>query len=194
MKNSKAKMFNKKASNPQNKPDEILEALGLQPGQHIADVGAGGGYFSLRFADFVGQEGKVYAVDISPSLLEYIRKSAIERGLSNVEAIITSEDNVALPKKCVDLIFLRNVYHHLSNRIEYNRKLRDILKPGGRIVIIEYEKSGRLFSFHRVFGHYVPRESIVKEMKKAGYRLVKELHFLPEQSFTIFSFKNKKIR
>ncbi len=76
MKNFQAKMFNKKASNPKNKPDQIIEAITLKPGQNIADIGAGGGYFSLRFAKIVGQEGKVYAVDASPDLLEFIKKSS----------------------------------------------------------------------------------------------------------------------
>lgn len=191
MKYGKAKMFNRKASNSRNKPNQILEALALQSGQHIADIGAGGGYFSLRFADVVGREGKVYAIDTSPDFLEFISKSATEKGLNNVETILATEDNVTLPKGSLDLIFLRNVYHHLSNRIEYIKKLGSVLKSDGRIAIIEYKKGGRLFSFHRMCGHYVPRESIVKEMEEARYRLIKEFNFLPEQSFTIFSFKNR---
>ena len=67
---NKAKMFNKKASDPKNKPDQIIETLGLQPGQTIADIGAGGGYFSLRFADAVGRKGVVYAIDTNPEFLE----------------------------------------------------------------------------------------------------------------------------
>jgi len=186
MKNLKARMFNRKASNPRNKPYQIIEALALQQGQNVADIGAGGGYFSLRFADAVGREGQVYAIDTNPKFLEFIRNSAKEKGLNNVETILVTEDNLTLPERSLDLVFMRNVYHHLSNRVEYSRKLRDLLKPEGRVAIIEYRRSG-IFSFRRIFGHYVPKQIIVEEMNEAGYRLKEDFNFLPEQSFTIFS-------
>jgi ubiquinone/menaquinone biosynthesis C-methylase UbiE len=186
MKESKATKFNKKASDSKSKPDQILETLALQSGQNIADIGAGGGYFSLRFANAVGRKGKVYAVDIDPGFLEFIRDDARAKGLSNVKTILATEDKLVLRKKSLDFVFVRNVYHHLRKRMEYFKKLKGLLKPKGKVVIIEY-KCGGLFSFHRIFGHYVPRETIVKEMKGAGYRLENEYNFLPDQSFTIFS-------
>ncbi len=186
MRNFNAKMFNRKASNPRNKPDQILEALALQLGQNIADIGAGGGYFSLRFADAVGIKGQVHAVDTNPKFLEFIRNSAEEEGLNNIETILSTEDDSTLPRRSLDLVFMRNVYHHLRNRVEYFRELRGVLKPEGRVAIIEYKRGG-LFSFRRIFGHYVPQEIIVEEMNKAGYRLKDDFDFLPEQSFTFFS-------
>jgi len=188
MKNFKAKMFNKKASDPKSKPDQILETLALQPGQNIADIGAGGGYFSLRFADAVGREGQVYAVDTNPEFLEFIRNSAMEKGLNNVKTILATKDKLILPEKSLDFVFVRNVYHHLPNRVKYFRNLTGLLKPDGKVVIIEYKRGG-LFSFHRIFGHYVPQEIIVGEMDEAGYRLKKDFDFLPNQSFTIFFLK-----
>lgn len=181
-------MFNRKASNPKNKPDQILETLKLQKGQNIADIGAGGGYFCLRFADAVGRGGEIYAVDANPEFLEFIRNSAKEGGLHNVKTILATEDKLILPEKTLDLVFVRNVYHHLQNRVEYFRNLTGLLKPEGKIAIIEY-KRGKLFSFRRIFGHYIPQEIIMKEMEKAGYRLEKKFDFLPEQSFSIFSRK-----
>jgi len=183
--NLKAERFNRKASNPKNKPDEILEALALQQGQKVADIGAGGGYFSLRLAEAVGKDGRLFAVDTNPKFVEFIKSSAGEKGLDNVETVLTAEDNPTLPEKSIDLIFMRNVCHHLPNRVEYFKKLKDALKPEGRIAIIEY-RAGGCFSFHRKFGHYVPKESIIAEMKEAGYRLENDLDFLPEQSFMIF--------
>jgi len=181
-------MFNKKASDPKNKPDQILETLALQSGQNIADIGAGGGYFSLRFANAVKRKGEVYAIDTNPEFLEFVGNSVEEKGLNNVKTILTTEDKLILPEKTLDLIFMRNVYHHLPNRVEYFKNLAGILKPGGKIVIIEYKRGG-LFSFHRIFRHYVPQETIVKEMDEAGYQLKENFDFLPEQSFTIFSLK-----
>lgn len=186
--NFKAKMFNRKASDPKSKPDQILETLALQAGQNIADIGAGGGYFPLRFAEAVGEKGRVFAVDTNPEFLEFIRDSAKEKGLDNVETVLVTEDSLTLPEKSLDLIFMRNVTHHIPNRVEYFGKLKALLKPEGRIAIIEYRRGGR-FSFRRMFGHYVPREIIIEEMSKAGYRLEEDLDFLSEQSFTIFSLK-----
>jgi len=90
MSNFKAKMFNKRASDPRNRPDQIIKAIGLKPGQNIADIGAGGGYFSLRFAEIVGEEGKVYAVDTNPKFLEFIQRFAKEKGISNVLTLLAS--------------------------------------------------------------------------------------------------------
>ena len=186
IRNPKAEMFNRKASDPKNKPDEILKALGLQQRQKVADVGSGGGYFALRFAEILEAEGRVFAVDTNPKFLEFIQDSAKEKVLTNVETVLTEEDKPILPEKSVDLVFMRNVCHHLSNRVDYFRRLRNSLKTSGRVAIIEY-RSGRGFSFHRLFGHYVAKEKIIEEMKEAGYKLEKEVDFLPEQSFTLFS-------
>jgi ubiquinone/menaquinone biosynthesis C-methylase UbiE len=186
MKNFQAKMFNKKASNPKNKIDQILEAIALKSGQSIADIGAGGGYFSLRFAKIVGQEGKVYAVDANPDFLEFIKKSSNDEGLNNVIPTLTSEDRLDLPEKSLDFIFMRNVTHHIPNRAKYFGNLKDFLKPDGKIIIIEYKK-GTIFTFRGIFGHDVPKEIIIGEMKEAGYLLEREFDFLPEQHFTIYS-------
>lgn len=186
---SKAKMFNREAANPKNKPEEILKILALQQGEKIADIGAGGGYFSLKFAEAVGKQGAVYAVDTDSGKIEFIRKSVAEKGLGNVQVVLAGKESVTLPEK-IDWIFLRNVYHNVPNRVEYFAKLRESLKPDGRIAIVEHNRSGR-FSFHRIFEHRVTRETIVEEMTKAGYSIAESIDFLPEQSFTIFLSRDK---
>jgi arsenite methyltransferase len=180
-----AKMFNKRASDPKNKPDQVLKALALTLGQHVADIGAGGGYFSLRFATLVGREGKVFAVDTNSDFLEFIKTRAEEKRLENIETVLVTNDDLSLLEK-VDLVFMRNVCHHLPNRLKYFRKLKSLLTPCGRIAIIEY-KSAKRFSFRGMFGHYVPKETLITEMNEAGYDLEEDLDLLPEQSFTIFS-------
>ena len=184
----KARMFNKKASDPRNKPYLILDHLELQTGNVVADIGSGGGYFSLRFAEAVGKEGLVFAVDINSEFLEFVKEEAEEMGLNNLKAILTSEDDLSLPRK-VDLIFMRNVCHHIPNRTDYFRKLKRWLKERGHIAILEYRKTKR-FSFHGLFGHYIPKETIINEMTQAGFQLEEDLAFLPEQSFTIFSMNS----
>jgi arsenite methyltransferase len=185
MKNLKAEMFNKKASDPKNKPNLILEALRLQHGQKIANIGAGGSYFSLQFAEAVGADGRVFVVDTNPKFLDFIKKTSKEKGLDNVVTILTEKDHPTLLGENLNLIFMRNVCHHLANRAEYFKKLKDALRPGGRIAIIEY-RGGKGFSFHRLFGHYVPKERIIKEMEEAGFQLKEDWDLLPEQSFTVF--------
>ena len=181
----RAEMFNRRASKPKNKPDKILEALDLHQGQHVADIGSGGGYFSLRFADAVGEKGMVYAVDTNTDFLEYIERTARERGVSNLTTVHITEDIPSLPKNSIDLFFFRNVCHHIEDRVRYFRKIREVLSPKGKIAIIEYTPGG--FSFRRISGHYIPQETIVNEMGEAGYTVTKQFDFLPTQSFTIFS-------
>lgn len=180
----KAKMSNMEAANPKSKPEEILKTLTLKQGQKIADIGAGGGYFSLKFAEAVGKQGIVYAVDIDPGKIEFIRKSVAEKGLDNVKVILARVETPTLPEK-IDLIFLLNVYHHISNRVEYFSRLKEFLEPGGRVAIIEHNR-GRRFSLHRIFERRVTRETVVEELTKAGYSILENIDFLPDQSFTVF--------
>jgi ubiquinone/menaquinone biosynthesis C-methylase UbiE len=145
MKKLDAIMFNKKASNPKNKPDEIIKNLKILPGQHIADIGSGGGYFSFRFAELVGSEGKVYSIDTNKNLLEFISNKSKQH--SNIKAILTTDGNIPLTGEKIDLIFMRNVYHHITNRVEYVKKLKKILKSDGKIAIIEYKKIADFSAF-----------------------------------------------
>ena len=180
----KAKMFNKKAADPKNKPDKIIEVIGLKQGQTIADIGAGGGYFSLRFAEIVGDKGKVYAVDTSSEFLEFIKNEAEEKGLNNIITVLI-ENKLDLPEEGLDFIFMRNVTHHIPNRVKYFKNLKRFLKQHGKIIIIEYKK-GKFFTFRGLFGHHVPKDILIQEMEEAGYKLEKEFDFLPEQHFTIY--------
>jgi len=143
----------------------------------------------MRFADAVGEEGQVYAVDTSQELKEAVKLYAEEKGLGNVKTVLAAGGKLDLPEKSADWIFMRNVCHHLSDRVEYFKKLEAVLKPDGKVAVIDYKKT-KSFSFHRIFGHYVPQETIVKEMEEAGYRLEKSFDFLPEQSFSIFTLSS----
>jgi ubiquinone/menaquinone biosynthesis C-methylase UbiE len=180
-------MFNRKAGRKTSKADEILKSLSVQPGQIIADIGAGGGFFSFLFSYAVGEDGKVYAVDTNRDFLEYIDQQAREKKRTNIQTVLATEQSVPLPKHSIDLVFIRNVYHHLTNRTEYFIKIKELLRPAARVVIIEYTRKGSRLSFHRRCGHNVPKETIVDEMGKAGYTVAGSFDFLPVQSFTIFT-------
>jgi ubiquinone/menaquinone biosynthesis C-methylase UbiE len=189
MSKKRPEMFNKKASKPKYKADQIMETLSLKPGQIIADIGPGGGYFTYRFAKAVGDKGNVYAIDTNQEFLSYIKKQSAEQGLTNIVTKLTSSEHPDLPKHTFDYVFLRNVSHHLSNRVDYFQRLKERLKPDGKIVIIEYDGRRGFFSFQKLHRHFVPQNILLEEMKQAGYSLQRSYDFLSEQSFTIFTIK-----
>jgi len=189
MSEKRAKMFNKKASKPKNKTDQILEKLDLKPGQFIADIGSGGGYFTYKFAKAVGEKGRVYAIDTNQELLTFIEKQAKEQKLTNIVTLHTISEHPDLPKHMFDYVFFRNVTHHIPNRINYFKSLSRALKTNGKIIVIEYNGRGGFFSFQRLYHHFIPKEIIIEEMKQAGYKLRKSYNFLSEQSFSIFSLQ-----
>ncbi|MDD3777375.1 MAG: methyltransferase domain-containing protein [Actinomycetota bacterium] len=179
---SRAEMLNRKAADAKNKPDQVIECLKIEPGYYIADIGSGGGYYSLRFAEKAGHQGRVYAVDNDKDLLGYVEKAARQKNLSQLSVIWT--ETGSLPEKALDLIFFRNVTHHLVNRVNYFSNMKKYLKPGGRIAIIDYDL--RRFWFKRD-RHHLALQTILSEMKQAGFNLVGEHQFLDRQHFTIYA-------
>ncbi len=184
---SKAKMFNRKASRKQSRADEILKTLNIQPGQTIVDIGSGGGFFTFLFSHLVGDKGTVYAIDTNEDFLEYINRQAAENDLTNIKTVLATEEYIPISHHSVDLVFVRNVYHHLQNRVQYFTQVKQLLTAFARVTIIEYSRHGSILSFHRRCGHNVPQEIIVEEMNKAGYTVSASFDFLPVQSFTIFT-------
>jgi ubiquinone/menaquinone biosynthesis C-methylase UbiE len=168
-------------------PQKVIAALKIQPGAVVADLGSGSGYFTFRLADAVGPGGKVYAVDVDPDMIELVAKAAKDKDQSNIETILAKPENPLLPKAGVDLIFTSNTYHHIDDRVAYLANLRQFLRPGGRIAIIEFDRRGWLQGLLR---HYTPSEFIQREMEQAGYRLQENFDFLDRQSFLIFAPKS----
>ena len=165
-------------------PERVVRELALQPGSRVADLGAGGGYFTFRLADAVGPTGRVYAVDVDEELLEYITGEARKRGHANVEAVLAAYDDPRLPIDGVDMIFTCDTYHHLNDRTAYFRRAARYLRPGGRVAVVDYDGRGWFVS---LFGHFTPASVIRAEMEGAWYRLEKSLEFIDRQSFQIFS-------
>ena len=184
----KAKMFNNKASRKKSKANKVIDIIKIMKGNKIADIGSGGGYFTIRFAKLVGDEGHIYAIDTNSEFLKYIKLQADKNDLKNITTIQADDDKPKLPKEKLDYIFLRNVYHHIPNRLKYLQILGEGLRKDGKIIIIEHNGSGYL-NFNKLFGHYIKPEIIKNEMKKVGYIIDEEHYFITQQSFTIFKIR-----
>jgi predicted methyltransferase len=157
-------------------PEKVVAALELAPGDRVADLGAGGGYFTFRLADAVGPSGRVYAVDVDRGMLDYLRERAERDARPQVVAVLADPDDPNLPEP-VDLLFTCNTYHHLSDRVAYFQRVRDLLRPGGRVAVIDFDDGH----------HATPRSTIEQELAAAGFRLVAAPDFLDRQSFLIFA-------
>ena len=166
-------------------PKEVIDALNIEPGAAVADLGAGGGYFTFRLAEAVGPEGRVYAVDVDEASHRYIEEEAARRGgmPRNVLLVLGTATDSRLPPRGVDLIFTCNTYHHLSDRQRYFASLQGALRPDGRIAVIEYKDEGWIA---RLFGHATAKETVRQELNRAGYHLRQTFEFLPRQHFDIF--------
>ncbi|MGQ9594823.1 MAG: class I SAM-dependent methyltransferase [Anaerolineae bacterium] len=182
------RMLNWEASLPNNRAREIIESLQVREGMRIADIGSGGGYFTLEFARIVGETGRVYAVDNKPKNLDFVRKRAKQAGLDNIVIVLPIGSDVGLPEGGLDLIFARNVFHHLPEAAGYFQSLKRFLKASGKVAIIDHKPKGG-FSFTAMFKHHTPVEVILRTMESAGYSLVQTFDFLPEQTFNLFGVK-----
>jgi ubiquinone/menaquinone biosynthesis C-methylase UbiE len=167
-------------------PDKVIAALQIRPGDQIADLGAGGGYFTFKLANAAGPAGKIYAVDIDREMTDLIAQEAEKDGVKNVATIVARADDPMLPQSGVDLVFTSNTYHHLGNRVAYFANLRKYLRPSGKIAIIDYDRRAWIEGLLR---HYTPSEFIKREMEQSGYVLRHEHEFLDRQSFLIFAVK-----
>ena len=167
------------------KPHEVLMALDLKDGDRIADIGAGSGYFSLRFARHVGHAGRVFAVDVNPDMIARINQRVREGGLDNVTTILARADDPLLPASSVDRIFLCDTWHHIGNHAHYLDVLKKILKPGGQVVIIDFQK--KVTPVGAPMEMRVAREDVVTEFERHGFRLASEHAFLPYQYFLVFA-------
>lgn len=165
-------------------PDRVIELLEISEGDRLADVGAGGGYFTFRLAEAVGENGRVYAVDVDDDMLEYLSERVAEQGVANVEVVRGEFGDPMLPDGQIDLLFTSNTYHHIEDRSAYFRAVRSDLSPKGRVAILEL--NGESW-FPRTFGHMTPKESIVSELQDAGYRLVGDFDLVERQHFLIFA-------
>jgi SAM-dependent methyltransferase len=159
----------------------VLDALRLQPGSRVADLGAGTGYFTVRIATRI-PDGKVFAVDMEPDMVRYLRERAEREHLHVIVPVLASAASPNLPEP-VDLFLVVDTYHHIDSRIAYFQALRRSLRPDGRLAIVDFKLDSPQGPPPQ---HRVPPEKAIAELAAAGYSLVERHDLLPWQYFLIF--------
>lgn len=168
------------------KPHEVIAALDLKPGEVIADIGAGSGYFSFRFAHHVGP-GRVYAVDISPDMIVHMNRRIRDLGVTNLTTVLAAPDDPLLADASLDRVFICDTWHHVEKQGEYLAKLKKMLKPAGQLVMIDFQK--RELPVGPPLEMKIARGDLVRQLETAGFQLLKEHTFLPYQYFLVFNLK-----
>jgi len=169
-------------------PEKVLDALKIQPGMTVADVGAGNGYFTLRLARRLKDSGRVFAVDIQQGMLDLLENNRRREGLKNIELILSTPMDPRLPPAAVDLALLVDVYHEFQHPEEMISGIRTALKPDGVLVLVEYR--GEDPSVPIKPEHKMTVGQVLKEIEPMGFRLRKKLDFLPRQHIFIFEKAN----
>ncbi|HSC26613.1 MAG TPA: methyltransferase domain-containing protein [Vicinamibacterales bacterium] len=159
--------------------ERTIQVLGLEPGHVVAEIGAGDGRFSLRFAEVVGSEGHVYANELDESDVRRIRRSAEDRDLGNVIAVQGAVDQTNLPDACCDAMMMRMVYHMLTRPEPMARSFFRALKPGGRLIILEGDpepnrRNARGVPANRA-GMGIDPQIVIDELAKVGFVLVRRI-------------------
>jgi SAM-dependent methyltransferase len=168
----------------EEQPDRALDLIGIAKDSTIADVGAGNGYITWRLAQRVGSKGKVYAVDVQREMLDMLRMNMRDRKIVNVEPILGAFDDPKLPEGAIDLIILVDVYHEFSEPQKMLRKMRDSLKPDGRLVLLEYRGEDPTVPIRPE--HKMTVQQVKAELEPEGLRLDKLMDELPRQHILIF--------
>ena len=162
----------------------VMDILGIKEGVNVADIGAGSGWFTVRAAKRVGTSGLVYAVDINPEAIAYINRRIKQEGIGNVRAILSKEDDPGLSKNTIDSVLLLKTYHEIAHPVLLLKNLRNSLRSGARIGIIDRNGNGE--------DHGVSRDVVVKEAAQAGYELQEQYDFVKgdgQDYFLVFHLK-----
>lgn len=167
----------------QEQPQAVIDHLSLNPTDQVADLGTGTGYFAFRIASQIS-EGKVYAVDIQPEMLNVVNNLKKRNQVNNVEAVLGTETDANLPSESIDLALMVDAYHEFAYPQEIMNSLYTALKPGGKVVLVEYRQENPMIMIKPL--HKMSQKQVKKELKIANFRWQKTQEFLPEQHFMVF--------
>jgi SAM-dependent methyltransferase len=168
-------------------PEAVIDALGLEPGAHVAEIGAGDGYWIPWLARAVGPEGRVYAVEVEPEKIEVLEGLVAEEGFDNVDVILGEYEDPLLPDGSIDLAITSLTYHHIENRVDYFHMLLADLATGGRVAHLD-NRVGMPFPISLwTSGHASEAEDVDSEMTRAGYSRIESFEFLYPQIFLVYA-------
>jgi precorrin-6B methylase 2 len=168
----------------EERPSLLLASLQIQPGIIVADIGAGSGYFSRRLARLTGSEGRVYGVDIQPEMLELLSTNMAALQITNVVPVLGTITNVNLAAQSMDLALLVDVYHEFSHPYEMMESICRALKPGGRVVLVEYRAEDPQVPIKRL--HKMTQVQVKQEMAAHPLEWVRTIEVLPRQHILVF--------
>lgn len=169
--------------------DNVVAAVQLEPGEVVADIGAGTGIFSVPMAKAVGPDGVVISVEIDPGFLPIIQKKADEQGVSNISTVLGEFDDPRLPRRDVEVAFFHDVLHHVEHRQEYLQALAKYMAPGGRIVVVDYDKNKPGNPHANQPELLIGPEDVKQWMAAAGFEPSREVHMFEEKFFVIYTKK-----
>lgn len=169
----------------EERPYEVIAAMGLKDGDVVADIGCGSGYYARKMAKAVGPTGKVYGVDIQPPMLSIMQKLLEKGGITNVTPVLGGESDPKLPEASIDWMILADVYHEFQDPAPMLANMRDALKPDGRIALLEYRLNGTSAA-HIKWEHRMSPEQVLAEWEPSGFELVELKESLPSQHLFIF--------
>ena len=161
-----------------------VRLLEIRPGSTVADIGAGSGYYTALLSRAVGTSGKVYANDVQPGMIRLLQERVRREKLTNVEAVLGTGTDPKLPPAAIDLALLVDVYHEFSEPQKMLRKIRESLKPGGRLVLLEFRKEDPKVPIRPE--HKMSVEEVRAEVEPEGFRFEAVLNDLPWQHILIF--------
>jgi precorrin-6B methylase 2 len=168
----------------EEQPRTLVDALGLRPGMVVADVGAGSGYLTWRMAQRVGPTGRVYATDIQPEMISILRTNMTARGITNVVPVLSLPTDPRLPTNSLDLILLVDVYHECDHPFEMTQAMVNALKPGGRLVFVEYRGEDRWVPIKPL--HKMTELQVRREMALHPLQWMRTGRELPRQHILVF--------
>ena len=169
----------------EEEPDRAIAALDLKSGQTVADIGSGSGYMSVKLARWVGSSGRVYAEDIQPEMIALLNQRLAKDKVKNVTPVLGAFDDPKLPAEAIDLMLLVDVYHEFSEPQKMLRGLRAALKPGGRLVLLEYRKEDPAVPIR--IEHKMTVAEAKMEVEAEGFKLTKVDERVPRQHILIFT-------
>lgn len=166
-----------------DRKSQVLDALALKPGMHVADIGAGTGFYSRMFARAVGDEGRVFSVDIARGFIEPGLEEARRLGFNNIVGVVNHQKSVELAPNSIDLAFISDTYHHFEYPRTLMKSLFEAIKPGGEVIIIDFiRRQG--FSSPWIMSHVrADKRQVITEVESVGFQLTGEEDFMQAHYF-----------